>query len=121
LIDNQLNKHMRPELINRFDGIIVFKPLSENDVLAIATLMLKKIKKNLGDKGINLKADKDGVAILAHEGYDPKFGARPLRRLLQDKVEDSIANKLLSGELKRRDTVVINSRAQIEVEKATAL
>ncbi|MEI6529194.1 MAG: ATP-dependent Clp protease ATP-binding subunit [Candidatus Falkowbacteria bacterium] len=121
LIDNQLNKYMRPELINRFDGIIVFKPLSENDVLLIATLMLKKIKKSLAEKGINLKADKDGVQILAHEGYDPKFGARPLRRLLQDKIEDSIANKLLSGELKRRDTVVINSQAEIEVEKAAAL
>ncbi len=121
LIDNQLNKYMRPELVNRFDGIIVFKPLSEEDVLAIATIMLKKIKKNLADKGINLKADKDGVAILAHEGYDPKFGARPLRRLLQDKIEDNIANKLLSGELKRRDTVLINSEAQIEVEKAAAL
>ncbi|MFZ4631661.1 MAG: AAA family ATPase [Patescibacteria group bacterium] len=121
LIDNQLNKYMRPELINRFDGIIVFRPLTENDVLSVATLMLKKIKKNLGDKGINLKADKDGVLILAHEGYDPKFGARPLRRLLQDKVEDSIANLILSGELKRRDTVVINSRAKIEVEKASIL
>lgn len=121
LIDNQLNKYMRPELINRFDGIIVFKPLSEENVLAIATLMLKKIKKNLGEKGINLKADKDGVAILAHEGYDPKFGARPLRRLLQDKIEDNIANKILGGELKRRDTIVINAKAEIEVEKAAAL
>ncbi len=121
LIDNQLNKYMRPELINRFDGIIVFKPLSEEDVLAIATLMLKKIKKSLGEKGISLKADKDGVIILAHEGYDPKFGARPLRRLLQDKIEDEIANRILSGELKRRDTVVINSRAEIEVEKAAEL
>lgn len=121
LIDNQLNKYMRPELINRFDGIIVFKPLDEDNVLAITTLMLKKMKKNLSEKGIHLKADKDGVSILSKEGYDPKFGARPLRRLLQDKVEDIIANKLLSGELKRRDTVVINSKAEIEVEKAQAL
>ncbi len=121
LIDNQLNKYMRPELVNRFDGIIVFKPLNKEDVLAITTLMLKKIKKSLADKGINLKADKDGVRILSQEGYDPKFGARPLRRLLQDKIEDSIANQILSGELKRRDTVVINSRAEIEIEKAVAL
>ncbi len=121
LIDNQLNKYMRPELINRFDGIIVFKPLSEDDVKAIATLMLKKIKKNLSDKGINLKADKNGVEILACQGYDPKFGARPLRRLLQDKVEDIIANKILSGELKRRDAVVINSQAEVEIEKAAEL
>ncbi len=121
LIDNQLNKYLRPELINRFDGIIVFKPLSQSDIVSVATLMLKKIKKSLNDKGINLKADKDGVMILANDGYDPKFGARPLRRLLQDRVEDDIANKLLSGDLKRRDTVIINSQAKIEIEKAADL
>ncbi|MFA5184220.1 MAG: ATP-dependent Clp protease ATP-binding subunit [Patescibacteria group bacterium] len=121
LIDNQLNKHMRPELINRFDGIIVFKPLSVEDTYAIATLMLKKIKKKLAEKGIGLKADKDGVAILARDGYDPKFGARPLRRLLQERVENEVANKILSGDLKRRDVVVINMRAEIEIEKAAEL
>jgi len=121
LIDNELNKYLRPELINRFDGIIVFKPLSQEDVFAIAALMLKKVKKNLADRGISLKADRDGVAILAREGYDPKFGARPLRRLLQDKIEDSIANRILSGDLKRRDTVIINARAEVEVEKAPEL
>jgi ATP-dependent Clp protease ATP-binding subunit ClpC len=83
--------------------------------------MLKNIKKKLALKGIDLKADKDGVAILAREGYDPKFGARPLRRLLQDKIEDNIANKILAGELRRRDTIIINSRAEIEVEPAPKL
>ncbi len=121
LVDDHLNKHMRPELINRFDGIIVFKPLSEDNVLSIATLLLKKIKKNLDKKGYGFKADKDGVAILAKLGYDPKFGARPLRRLLQDRIESVIANKILSGELKRRDTIVINSRAEIEIEKGIEL
>ncbi len=121
LIDNQLNQYMRPELINRFDGIIVFKPLSEEDVFTVATLMLKKIKKNLADYGIGLKADKAGVEILAKEGYDPKFGARPLRRLLQDKIEDIIATKILSGELKRRDNVIIDKQANIKIEKALAL
>lgn len=121
LIDNELNKYLRPELINRFDGLIVFKPLSPDDIFQITTLMLKKVKKNLADKGIGLKADRDGVAILARAGYDPKFGARPLRRLLQDKVEDLIANHLLSGDLKRRDTVIINARADIEVAKAPEL
>ncbi len=121
LIDNQLNKHMRPELINRFDGIIVFKPLSQENVFDITTLMLKKIKKNLNKKGIDLKADKEGVIVLAQAGYDPKFGARPLRRLLQDKVEDPIANKILAGELKRRDTIIIDNKAEIQVEKALEL
>jgi len=121
LIDNQLNKYMRPELINRFDGIIVFKPLDEENIFSITTLMLKKIKKNLAEKGIDFKADKDGVMILAREGYDPKFGARPLRRLLQDKIENEIANRILSGELKRRDIVIINNKAKIEIQKAEKL
>ena len=121
LIDNQLNKFMRPELINRFDGIIVFKPLTEDNIFKIATLMLKGIKKRLADKGINLKADREGVMKLAKAGYDPKFGARPLRRLLQDKIEDGIANKILAGELKRRDTIVIDAKANISVDKGREL
>jgi len=121
LVDNQLNKYMRPELINRFDGIVVFKPLTEENIFKIATLMLKKIKKNLADKGINFKADKDGVEILAKAGYDPKFGARPLRRLLQEKVEDEIANLFLGNKLKRRDTVFIDSLGKIGVEKGREL
>jgi len=121
LVDNQLNKYMRPELINRFDGIVVFKPLTQENIFKIATLMLKKIKKNLEEKGIGFKADKEGVEILAKAGYDPKFGARPLRRLLQEKVEDEIANLLLAGKLKRRDTVFINSFGKIGVEKGREL
>jgi len=121
LIDNQLHQYMRPELINRFDGIVVFKPLTEENVFTITTLLLKRIKKSLADQGISLKADKDGVAKLAHQGYDPKFGARPLRRLLQDKIEGEVANKIISGHLRRRDTVVINDQAIVEIIKAPDL
>lgn len=116
LVDEHLNRYLRPELINRFDGVIVFKPLTKENIFAIATLMLKKIKKALAEKGIGLRADKNGVNILARDGYDPKFGARPLRRLLQERVENVVANKILTGEIKRRDTVIINSQAEIEVE-----
>ena len=83
--------------------------------------MLKGIKQRLAEKGINLKADKEGVMKLAKSGYDPKFGARPLRRLLQDKIEDKIANKILAGELKRRDTIIIDSQANISIEKGDVL
>lgn len=117
LINEHLNKVMKPELINRFDGLIVFKPLSQEDVAAIAKLMLGKTKKMLEAKGMDLEVSPAGLEILAQEGYDPKFGARPLRRLLQDKVEDAIANKIISGELKRRDVIVINDAAEIEVRK----
>jgi ATP-dependent Clp protease ATP-binding subunit ClpC len=121
LIDDHLNKVMRPELINRFDGIIVFKPLSLANVLDIAKLMIKKIERSLESKGIELLYDDDGLLKLAKEGYDPKFGARPLRRLLQDKIENEIANLILSKEIKRRDTVFINEEANVEVKKARVL
>ena len=121
LIDEHLNRYLRPELVNRFDGVIVFKPLTEENIFAIATLMLKKVKKTLAAKGIGLRADKNGVSILARDGYDPKFGARPLRRLLQERVENVVANKILTGEIKRRDVVIINSQAEIEVEAGPEL
>jgi len=121
LIDNQLNKIMRPELINRFDGIIVFKPLAFDDVVAITKLMLAKIAQSLEDKGIGFSPTEDGIKRLAQLGYDPKFGARPLRRLLQDKIENEIANFVLSGQLKRRDTIIINENGEIEVVRGRKL
>ncbi|HNX10837.1 MAG TPA: ATP-dependent Clp protease ATP-binding subunit [bacterium] len=121
LIDNQLNKVMRPELINRFDGLVVFSPLTFEEVVAITKLMLDKIKKNLESKGIGLLASEAGIRALAKSGHDPKFGARPLRRLLQEKIENEIANILLNKSLKRRDLVVIDETGNLKIEKAKAL
>lgn len=121
LINEYLNKILRPELINRFDGVIVFKPLTMENVVEIAKLMLNKIGKMLKVKGMNLRVEDEGARLLAKQGFDPQFGARPLRRVLQEKVEDSIANKILGGELKRRDTVVINANAEVGVEKGRSL
>jgi ATP-dependent Clp protease ATP-binding subunit ClpC len=121
LIDEHLNKVLRPELINRFDGVIVFKPLSPDNVLAICKLMIKKIGKRLEKKGIYIDYTEKGVEKLAQQGYDPKFGARPLRRLLQDKVENEIANLLLQDKIRRRDTVYINSQAEVEVKQGRQL
>lgn len=121
LINEHLNKTMRPEFINRFDGVVVFKPLSMEDVKNIARLMLKKIEKMLANKGMGLQIEEGGLAILAKEGFDPKFGARPLRRVLQEKIENVIANKVLAGELNRRDVVIIDSNAQIQIEKGREL
>jgi ATP-dependent Clp protease ATP-binding subunit ClpC len=121
LINEQLSQIIRPELINRFDGIIVFKPLSEADIMAIARLMLADVGVMLETKGIELSMTEEGVRIIAHLGYDPKFGARPLRRLIQERVEDEIAKKILSGELARRDAVIINEKAEVEIKKGREL
>jgi len=121
LIDEHLNKVIRPELINRFDGVIVFKPLSKANVVDITKLMLNNIGKMLETKGIGLRVEEEGACKLAEQGFDPKFGARPLRRLLQEKVENIIANKILAGELERRDTVVINADGEVLAEKGREL
>jgi len=121
LINEHLNKVMRPELINRFDGVVVFNPLTQENVVDITKLMLGKTKKMLEEKGISMRAEAEGIRKLAEEGYDPKFGSRPLRRLLQNKIENIIANKILANELNRRDTVVIDNNAEIQVEKGREL
>lgn len=121
LINDHLKAFMRPELINRFDGVIVFEPLSLENVVDITRILLHKIEGLLKAKGIGLHIEEGGIRILAKAGFDPKYGARPLRRLLQEKIEDEIANKLLSGELKRRDMVIINDKAGIEIEKGVVI
>ncbi len=121
LLNEHLNKTMRPELINRFDGIIVFKPLTEGNLIDITRIMLEKIEKMLEKKGIRMRIDERGVRILARLGFDPKFGARPLRRLLQERIENLIADKILAGDLTRRDTVIINADGNVEVEKGRKL
>ncbi len=118
LTNEHLNKIIRPELINRFDGIIVFKPLTEENTIDIAKLMLNKTRKMLENKGMLLEYSQEGVIRLAHEGYDPQYGARQLRRLIQEKIENNIANELLSNNLNTRDTVFINKEANIEIIKA---
>ena len=117
LINEHLNKFLRPEFINRFDGVIVFEPLSKENVFEISGILLGQVGKMLDSKGIGFVVDVSGQRVIANEGYDPKFGARPLKRVIQRKVEDMIANKILSNELKRRDIVHLNSDGEIEIEK----
>jgi len=97
----------RPEFINRFDDVVVFQPLSKEHLLAIAELMLTKLKKNLKDKDVNFIITEDLKKKIAELGYNPIFGAREMRRVIQDKVENVLANALLSNELKRGDSVMV--------------
>ncbi len=121
LIEKELVKAMRPELINRFDGVIIFKPLDQANVISIAKLMLKKISKMLESKGFGFSISDKAIEQLASLGFEPEFGARPLRRLLQERVEDAIATKILEGGMQRRDTVVMNDDLSISVTKAETI
>jgi ATP-dependent Clp protease ATP-binding subunit ClpA len=121
LMETELRATYRPEFLNRFDDVIVFHPLTPEDVVAIAYLLSASIAKRLSEKGILLKITDAAVHDLAAMGYDPKFGARPLRRVMQDKIENGLADLLLRGSVAPRDTVVVEKGAVLRVEKAQAL
>ncbi len=95
----------KPELINRFDGVILFHPLGQAHMEKIATLMVARLAKRLKEQGLNLNVTDDLVRFLATEGFDPKFGARPMNRVLQERVEKLLADKLIRGEIAKGATV----------------
>jgi len=121
LLETELRGIFRPEFLNRFDGVIVFTPLTQEQVLAIAKLMLAKVGAQLEAKGIHLKVTDAAAIELATAGFDPLFGARPLRRVIQERVQDSLATFLLQNKLGRRDTAVLDAGGKITIEKAEAL
>ncbi|MCX6743754.1 MAG: ATP-dependent Clp protease ATP-binding subunit, partial [Candidatus Parcubacteria bacterium] len=121
LLETELKQYFKPEFLNRFDNIIIFKPLGLVEVVQIARLMLKSVAKNLEAKGVNFKASEDAINELAQAGFDPQFGARPLRRVIQERVDNALANYLLTGKIGRRDVAILEKGGLIRVEKARAL
>jgi ATP-dependent Clp protease ATP-binding subunit ClpC len=104
----QEEKIFSPELLNRFDEVVVYHPLSETDVIQIAKLLLQDLNKRLAGKEISIKITDDLARRVAQLGYQPEFGARPMKRVIQDKIEDQIAQRLLKGDVKRGEEIEIN-------------
>ena len=121
LVHHELKAIFRPEFLNRFDSIVVFKPLSLAEIKQIAQLMLKQVQKRLLKKGIKLRVTEQALSELAEKGYDPMFGARPLRRAIADNVDNALAKVLLEGKINRRDTVVLEKGGELKIEKAKSL
>ncbi len=121
LINKELKPYYRPEFLNRFDNIVVFKPLSFEHILQIVDLMLNKVAVRLAAKGIQLESTKEAKEELAREGFDPIFGARPLRRAIQDRVDNALANYLLQGKIGRRDVAILETGGKISVRQAPLL
>ncbi len=118
-----LKRTFRPEFLNRIDEIIVFRQLTEENIRQIARRMLDVTGARMAQQGITLAADDDAVAELARDGFDPQYGARPLRRAIQNMVEDAVAEKMLEGQLKSGDTAHVRLRdgkVVIESEAAPA-
>jgi ATP-dependent Clp protease ATP-binding subunit ClpC len=97
----------RPEFLNRFDALVVFRSLTKENLLAIAELLLSKLKKNLKDKNVELVITPELKEKIVELGYDPIFGARQMKRVIQDRVENIIASALLAGQIKRGDKIEI--------------
>lgn len=113
----ELKRTFRPEFLNRVDGTMVFHALSRDEIKQIVNLEMEKILARLVDKEITLEVTEEAKGYLAQEGYDPKFGARPLRRVLRSRVEDTLSEGLLRGEFQPGDTVKVDERdGDIEME-----
>lgn len=121
LVEEELGRYFRPEFLNRFDQIVVFRPLSKTEVVAIAALMIRQVAKRLAEKGIALEASEAAIRELADAGFDPLFGARPLRRLIQERIDDSLAKYLLTGTIGRRDRAILEAGGAIRVVEAPSL
>ena len=121
MVMKEVKELFRPEFINRVDELIVFHPLEEADIQKIARLFLKQLEKRLEERNIRLRYDDEVVAYLAQEGFDAKFGARPLRRVIQRLVEDTLSEELIAGAIALGDTVQLRMEdGKIAVSRADA-
>jgi ATP-dependent Clp protease ATP-binding subunit ClpB len=91
-------QHFRPEFINRIDDIVVFHPLSREHVAKIATIQIEILQARLSEQDLAVELTEDAIEALVSEGYDPVYGARPLKRVIQKRIENPLAQKILAGE-----------------------
>ena len=105
----ELKRTFRPEFLNRIDETIIFHPLNEENIAAIAEKLLANTAKRLEKLGVTMEVDGEAVKVVAKEGFDPVYGARPLRRAIQNCVEDAVAEKLLDGSVKEGDHILVTA------------
>ena len=108
-IRQQLKLHFRPEFLNRIDETIIFHSLNKQELHQIVKLMTNELRDRVAEQEISLKVTPAAVDLIAAVGYDPEYGARPLRRAIQDKIEDRLSTDLIDGEIKPGDTVTVGA------------
>jgi len=118
LVRTELRSHFRPEFLNRVDDIIIFHSLDEKQLSHVVDIQLQRLEKRLAQQQLTLDVDGSAKRLIAKEGYDPQFGARPLKRAIQDLLLDPLATKLLIGEFKAGDRIkVLAHNGELEFEK----
>ncbi len=123
LVNEELKQYFRPEFLNRLDEIIVFRQLNRDEVKQIADIMLKEVFTRMKEKGIHLSVTEAFKERLVEEGYNPSYGARPLRRAVMRLLEDSLAEEFLAGRLKEGEAAVVdvNDDKQVVISPGTAI
>ena len=111
-VQTMVRQTFKPEFVNRLDDIVIFTPLSMDDLSLIVELYIDKLSRRLQDRRLELAVTPDARAWLAERGYDPIYGARPLRRLMQHEIDDKLATSLLRGEIRDGDTVMVDLDSQ---------
>jgi ATP-dependent Clp protease ATP-binding subunit ClpB len=101
--------HFRPEFLNRLDEIVLFRRLQQSDMAAIVGIQLQRLQALVADRKINLQCDEAATLWLAREGFDPVYGARPLKRVIQRELQNVLAERILDGSIREGETVVVSA------------
>ena len=104
-----VRSYFRPEFVNRIDEIVVFDPLGRDEISQIVDIQLGSLRRRLDERGLAIELTDEARAYLANKGYEPAFGARPLKRLIQREIQDPLAMRLLAGEVRDGQTVTIDA------------
>jgi ATP-dependent Clp protease ATP-binding subunit ClpB len=116
-----VNKHFRPEFMNRIDEVVVFHPLDKEQIRQIADIQINHLRARLAERELGLNVSKEALDYLATSGYDPVYGARPLKRAVQQHIENPLAQEILSGKFIPGDTISIDvKKGRLDFSKATA-
>ena len=110
MLKKEVDRYFRPEFLNRLDDLIVFKSLTHEDLRTIVDYELKKVTDRLADQKIKLELSNDAKEFLMDKGYDPEFGARPLRRAIERHVEDPLSEDILRGNFKGKNLVKVTMK-----------
>ena len=111
-IRNSLKESFKPEFLNRIDEIIIFDSLTKEDIASIADLQINLVKKRLAPKGIQIELDKTAKEFLVNNGYSSEYGARELKRLIQKSILDPLAQKIVAGEIKIGEKLIIKAKGE---------
>ena len=115
-VNDELKNHFRPEFLNRIDDVIVFHQLTENEIVQIVDLMIASLDERLRARDMGIELTTEAKALLAKRGYDPLLGARPLRRCIQREIEDVLSEKILFGDLKAAEIILVGTTIEDEKE-----